>query len=123
MLPGRDSSGRPKKRALGGWVLTLFRVLTALKGLRGTAFDPFGYTTERRMERRLIGDYRTLINGIVDRLDQANLRAAIELARAAAEIGGYGPVKDASVKAYTLRLKTLVDAFEAASAQPRSRAA
>jgi indolepyruvate ferredoxin oxidoreductase len=122
LLPGRDASGRPRKRAFGGWILPLFRILAALKGLRGTAFDPFGYTAERRMERRLIEDYRALVGGIVDRLDQANLPAAIEVARAAADIGGYGPVKDASVSAYQSRLKGLLETFEAA-AQPHSRAA
>ena len=71
-----------------------------MKGLRGTAFDVFGYTAERRMERRLIEDYRALVVRVVERLNQSNLAAAIELARAAGEIGGYGLVKDASVAAY-----------------------
>jgi indolepyruvate ferredoxin oxidoreductase len=123
LLPGRDPGGRPRKRAFGRWVLTLFRVLTALKGLRGTVLDPFGYTYERRMERRLIDDYRALISGIVDRLDPTNLQAAIELARAAGQIGGYGPVKYAAVQAYESRLSTLLEAFETAAAPPHSRAA
>jgi len=117
LLPGREPSGRPRKRAFGRWILSLFRLLAALKRLRGTPFDPFGYTAERRMERRLIEDYRALIGGIVQRLDQANLPAAIELARAATDIGGYGPVKRASVSAYELRLKRLLEAFEAAHQQ------
>jgi indolepyruvate ferredoxin oxidoreductase len=121
-LPGRDPSGRPKKRAFGAWILPVFRLLAASKGLRGTPFDPFGYTAERRMERRLIQDYRALITGIVPRLTPANVGAAIELARAAGAIGGYGPVKDASVGAYEARLKGLLQAFEAA-AEPQSRAA
>jgi indolepyruvate ferredoxin oxidoreductase len=100
----------------------LFRVLAALRGLRGTACDPFGYTAERRMERRLIEDYRALISGITDRLNQANLPAAVDLARAAAEISGYGPVKDAAWSAYQSRLRTLLETFESA-AQPQSRAA
>jgi indolepyruvate ferredoxin oxidoreductase len=74
------------------------------------------------MERRLIEDYRALISGIAGRLDQANLPAAIEVARAAAEIGGYGPVKNASVSAYWLRLPTLIEAFEEVCQSP-SRAA
>jgi indolepyruvate ferredoxin oxidoreductase len=122
LLPGREPSGRPRKRAFGRWILALFRPLAALKGLRGTPFDPFGHTAERRMERRLIEDYRALIGGIVHRLNQENLPAAIELARAAAGIGGYGPVKSASVSAYGSRLKHLLEVFEAAD-QPQSRAA
>ncbi|TAL00006.1 MAG: indolepyruvate ferredoxin oxidoreductase family protein [Rhodospirillaceae bacterium] len=122
-LPGREASGRPKKRAFGAWVLGLFKILAALRGLRGTPLDIFGYTAERRMERRLIEDYRMLIGRIADRLDQTNLSAGVELARAATEIAGYGPVKDASAKVYESRLKDLLDAFENASAQPQFRAA
>jgi indolepyruvate ferredoxin oxidoreductase len=51
MLPGHDASGRPKKRAFGAWVMSMFKVLAWLKPLRGTSFDLFGYTAERRMER------------------------------------------------------------------------
>lgn len=120
LLPGRDLSGRPKKRAFGSWILAVFRLLAALRGLRGTAFDPFGHTAERRMERRLIEDYRALISAIVGSLNQANLAAAVELARAAYEIGGYGPVKKASVSAYGLRLKILQAAFEDTDLRTRS---
>ncbi|MBL8267091.1 indolepyruvate ferredoxin oxidoreductase family protein [Steroidobacter sp.] len=121
MLPGRDPSGRPKKRAFGAWVLPLFKVLHAAKGLRGTAFDLFGYTAERRMERRLIEDYRTLIQRIVKELDDARLPTAIEIASAAADIGGYGPVKEASVNVYEKRLEQLLATFETATlSQPRA---
>ena len=113
LLPGRDLTGRPKKRAFGSWALLVFRVLAALKGLRGTVFDPFGYTAERRMERRLIEDYRALIHSILEQLDQTNLTAAMELARAAADIGGYGPIKTAAVHAYWQRLKTLTLRYRA----------
>jgi indolepyruvate ferredoxin oxidoreductase len=119
-LPGTDIDGRPKKRAFGRWFLIVFKLLTALKGLRGTPFDPFGYTTERRLERRLIVDYRALIARIVDQLDRTNLAAAIELAQAAAQITGYGPIKIASVKAYEAKLSNLLLAFESASVQSRA---
>jgi indolepyruvate ferredoxin oxidoreductase len=122
-LPGRDATGRPKKRAFGPWVLSVFKILAASKRLRGTALDPFGYMKERRAERRLIGEYRALIEGIVERLDEINLAAAVELARAAIDIAGYGLVKDAAAAAYAAKLPGLMAAFETASAQPRSRAA
>jgi len=118
ILPGKDASGRPKKRSFGPWILTAFKWLARLKTLRGTRFDPFGYFQERRMERRLIDDYRTLIDGITDRLDQHNLATAVELARAAADIGGYGPVKTASVERYESRRRELLAEFE----NPRSAA-
>ncbi len=112
-LPGRDASGRPRKRAFGQWMLPVFKVLQKFKGLRGTAFDPFGYTAERRMERRQIEDYRALIREIVSRVDQRRLTTAVELAGAAYDIRGYGPVKDASVEEYERNRRDLLAAFEA----------
>ncbi|MFC4253400.1 indolepyruvate ferredoxin oxidoreductase family protein [Sinimarinibacterium flocculans] len=123
MLPGQDGAGRPKKRRFGAWMLHAFRLLAPLKVLRGTAFDPLGYTHERRLERRLIADYRALILDIVDRVDERNLSAAIELAGAAQDIAGYGPVKDANAKAYVERLPQLLAAFENPVAPPQWRAA
>jgi indolepyruvate ferredoxin oxidoreductase len=96
----------------------VFKVLHCLRRLRGTAFDPFGYSDERRMERRLIAEYRALVTRIVSRVNESSLPAAIELAAAAAQIGGYGPVKQQSVEAYESRLVTLLDAFEGATAVP-----
>jgi len=113
MLPGKDPSGRPKKRRFGSWAMLAFRVLAQFKGLRGTPFDPIGYTHERRMERRLIGEYEALIRSLLPKLDAARLPAAIEIARAATDIRGYGPVKLAAAEAYAKRLPELVAAFEA----------
>jgi indolepyruvate ferredoxin oxidoreductase len=112
MLPGRDASGRPKKREFGQWMLPVFRVLKSFKGLRGTAFDPFGYFPERRMERRLIEEYRALVEMILARVEQSNLSTAIELAGAAYDIRGYGPVKDASVEEYAARREQLIAALD-----------
>ena len=94
-----------------------------MKRLRGTAFDPFGYTAERRLERRLIADYRALVSRSVERLNHANLPIAIELAGTAAQIGGYGPVKLDSVKAYEARLSVLLEGFERTATPVATRAA
>jgi indolepyruvate ferredoxin oxidoreductase len=120
LLPGRDAGGRPKKRRFGAGTLSLFKLLASLKGLRGGAFDPFGHTAERRMERRLIGDYRALIDRVTDDVTSTNIAAAIELAAAAGRIAGYGPVKDAAVRAYEIQLPSLLQAFESAQSQPRA---
>jgi indolepyruvate ferredoxin oxidoreductase len=120
LLPGRDAGGRPKKRRFGGGTLSLFKLLASLKGLRGTAFDPFGHTAERRMERRLIADYRALIERVTDAINPSNLPAAVELAAAAERIAGYGPVKDAALQAYEKQLPSLLQAFESVQSQPRA---
>jgi indolepyruvate ferredoxin oxidoreductase len=116
ILPGRDASGRPRKREFGSWMMPLFRLLARLKGLRGTMFDPFGYTKERRWERELITDYRALIESIVDRLTTANLGTAIDLAGAASDVRGFGPVKEASLAEYRARCAELLRTLDAAKA-------
>ena len=45
-------TGEPRKMSFGPWMMKAFGLLRRFKGLRGTAFDPFGYTAERRTERR-----------------------------------------------------------------------
>jgi indolepyruvate ferredoxin oxidoreductase len=116
MLPWKDATGRPRKYTFSGWFMLMFVVLAWLRILRGTALDVFGYTAERRMERRLIAEYRELVGTLLTRLEPKNLAAAIALAREASEIRGFGLVKQASEAAYRARLKTLWDAFEQASA-------
>jgi indolepyruvate ferredoxin oxidoreductase len=112
ILPGRDkATGRPKKRQFGPWMLRAFRLLAKMKGLRGSALDIFGYFPERQMERRLIADYRALVEGISGKVTADNLNTAIELAAAAQDIGGYGSVKEASVERYNAERDRLLDAF------------
>ncbi len=76
-------------------MLPAFRMLAKLKGLRGTAFDVFGYTEERKTERRLIADYEALIAELLAGLSAQNHALAIKLASIPDDIRGYGHVKDA----------------------------
>ncbi|MBV1900839.1 MAG: indolepyruvate ferredoxin oxidoreductase family protein, partial [Kordiimonadaceae bacterium] len=94
MLPGKDAAtGKPRKREFGAWIFPLFSALSSLKGLRGTAFDVFGYTAERRMERALITDYEDIISLLLKDLNKSNLGLAQEIAALPDMIRGYGPVK------------------------------
>ena len=89
----------------------MFRLLARMKGLRGTALDPFGYTAERKMERQLIREYETIINEIVDGLTLDNQRFATALARIPDEIRGFGPVKELSVNRAKEREAELLTQF------------
>jgi indolepyruvate ferredoxin oxidoreductase len=93
----KDARGRPRKRAFGPWLQLPLRLLARLKFLRGTLFDPFGYTAERRGERELIGWYEREIDMILAKLDARSLPDLVAIARAPLEIRGYGPVKDAAI--------------------------
>ncbi|MFM9937552.1 MAG: indolepyruvate ferredoxin oxidoreductase family protein, partial [Novosphingobium sp.] len=113
------TSGRPRKIRFGAWAGSLFGVLRRLRGLRGTAFDPFGYTAERREERALIGEYRALVREVAGSLTSANLAAATQLVGAVMDVRGYGPVKHVSLLAYRARLPALRATFDEPVAQMR----
>ncbi len=90
---GRDAEGRPRKRAWGPWIRPVLKGLARLRALRGTPFDPFGWTAERRMERELINEYRDALLHLLPTLDATTLPQALEIARLPEQIRGYGPIK------------------------------
>jgi indolepyruvate ferredoxin oxidoreductase len=99
MLAGKpDALGRPGKRAFGAWMMPLFKVLAGLRGLRGTAFDVFGYSADRRLERDLIAGYEKDVATVLSVLSPVTLDTAIELMSLPDRIRGYGPVKEKSVQ-------------------------
>jgi len=92
------ATGRPRKMTFGPWMLAAFGILARLKGLRGTPLDLFGRTAERRMERRLIGEYEGVVEQILVHLTPANHALCVALAALPQKMRGFGPVKEANVK-------------------------
>jgi indolepyruvate ferredoxin oxidoreductase len=112
LLARRDpATGEPRKMSFGPWMLTVFRVLAKLKFLRGTAFDLFGHSKERRTERRLIADYEYLLGEICEFLTPGNHRFAVGLAAIPEKIRGYGPVKERHLAAAKAEEATLREQF------------
>jgi indolepyruvate ferredoxin oxidoreductase len=92
LLARRDKvTGEPKKMSFGPWLLGAFRVLKKFKVLRGTPLDPFGYTAERRTERRLIAEYCELLRELCERLTPENHAVAVGLTSLPEKIRGFGP--------------------------------
>ena len=89
-----DARGRPLKREFGTWVLPLFRVLAKLRGLRGTMFDLFRFSHDRRVELQLIGEFEALVEQVLARLTAANRDELAGIVEQYLEIRGYGPVKE-----------------------------
>ncbi|MDZ7628012.1 MAG: indolepyruvate ferredoxin oxidoreductase family protein [Parvularculaceae bacterium] len=111
-----DPLGRPKKREFGPWMMAAFGVLHRLKFLRGSPFDFFGRTDERRLERALIEDYRRDMEVAIAALSTDTLDVALDLARLPEEIRGFGPVKLASIKEAATRREALLRRLKAGSA-------
>lgn len=94
LLARKDkSTGLPRKMQFGPWMMKAFGLLQHLKFLRGTAFDPFGHTRERKMERALIAEYEQTVDELLAGLKAENYELAVEIARLPEGIRGYGHVK------------------------------
>ncbi|MEM6710027.1 MAG: indolepyruvate ferredoxin oxidoreductase family protein [Pseudomonadota bacterium] len=105
-------TGRPAKRRFPGFTLLGFRLLRHLKFLRGTRFDPFGTSDERRQERALPERFATTMRELASQVDEAQLDTATQLAALPLRIRGYGPVKAeamAQVEVEEQRLRALLN--------------
>jgi len=87
---------------------TAFGLLAKMKGLRGTALDPFGRSEERRTERALINEYRQCIETLLRSLNANALPLALEIARIPEDIRGYGHVKLRHLAAARLKWAALM---------------
>src|SRR3954454_3361215 len=117
LLARRDkATGEPKKMTFGPWIFPLFALLAKFKVLRGTAFDPFGYSTERKTERALVRDYEALLDEVLGKLDAGNHHIAVGLAAIPEKIRGFGHVKLRHLKAAKADEAVLLDQFRAGPA-------
>jgi indolepyruvate ferredoxin oxidoreductase len=117
-------SGEARKRPVGPWIVPVFRVLARLKPLRGTPLDPFGWSGERRMERRLIREYQATVKELLERLTPDNLARAATIAALPERMRGYGHVKRRNVEAVKLEEARLMKQFrEGGRASPAAAGA
>jgi indolepyruvate ferredoxin oxidoreductase len=108
IIAKKSDKGQLVKQKFGPSMLTGFKLLAKLKGLRGTALDIFGYTEERKMERALIGEYKASIEEVLRLLNADNAAVAVEIARIPEIIKGYGHVKQRNVQAARVKWTALM---------------
>jgi indolepyruvate ferredoxin oxidoreductase len=87
------------------------KVLAKFKVIRGTAIDPFSWFAERREERSMVNDYRTLIEEIIIGLNETNHAIAVDCASLPDQVRGYGPVKTESMRQYYELREALLHRF------------
>jgi indolepyruvate ferredoxin oxidoreductase len=95
----RNAKGELIKRKFGPAMLTGFKILARLKGLRGTALDVFGKTEERVTERALIREYMQHIDQVLETLSDSTHAHALDVARVPENIKGFGHVKERNIRA------------------------
>jgi indolepyruvate ferredoxin oxidoreductase len=123
LASGTDALGRPKKRAFGAWMMPVFRMLARLRFLRGTPFDIFGYSADRRLERDLIAGYEKDVATVLGLLSPATIDTAVELLSLPDRIRGYGPVKEKAVNDAKARYAQLAADLASPPPAPRQIAA
>ena len=120
LLASRDpQTGELQKRRFGPWVFRAFTLLARMRRLRGTRFDIFGRTAERRMERRLIAEYEATVRALAASLTPDNHALAVEIAGLPEQMRGYGHIKEKNVARTKEREASLLAAFH----RPASAAA
>jgi len=92
--------GMTRKIELGTWFDAAFRMLARMKGLRGTALDPFGRASVRRVERALPAEYRALVERALAGLSRATYERAVTLARLPDLVRGYEDIKLRNVERF-----------------------
>ncbi len=109
----KTATGEALKTSFGPWILPAFKLLARLKRLRGTPLDVFGYSNERRIERKLLADYEMLIEELLANLSPDNHASAVALASIPEKIRGFGHVKLRSLDAAKAEEKILLEQFRA----------
>ena len=92
-------TGEFKKSTYGPWVFKVFKILAKGRTLRGTVWDVFGYTAERRMERQMVLDFEITMGKVLVQLTPKNHEIACQIAALPQEIRGFGHVKERNLKA------------------------
>jgi indolepyruvate ferredoxin oxidoreductase len=119
----KDALGRPKKRAFGPWMMGAFKWLARMRFLRGTAFDIFSRSPDRKLERELIASYEKDVAEALSHLSAVTVETAIELLSLPDLIRGYGPVKEKAVSDTKARHAQLVADLANPPPAPRQIAA
>ncbi len=106
--PAMRRLGAKEKIGLGRSGDVAFAALARMKRLRGTAFDPFGRTAHRRLERALIDEYRGMIDTVLVDLSGDLYDNAVDIACLPDLIRGYEEIKEGNVALFRAEAQRLL---------------
>jgi indolepyruvate ferredoxin oxidoreductase len=99
--------GLRRKLKFGRWFEHVFRLLVSMRGLRGTALDPFGRARVRAVERQLPDEYRTLVEKAMVALGPETYDRAVKAANLPDLIRGYEDIKLGNVERFREEARAL----------------
>lgn len=109
LLAKRDPvTGQARKRSFPGWTIHLFKWVAALRGLRGTRMDIFGYSKERKLERELVEEYRDNVNLLIADLKRENYELSVAIAELPLQMRGFGHIKLKNIERVKAQEQTLL---------------
>lgn len=123
VLSSKGQKTRPRKRQFGAWIVPVLNGLSRFKGLRGTPFDVFGYSAERRAERALIAEFEGDMAHWLPKVTPQNRAAIRALAVLPQSIRGFGPVKSDAMERAALRRVELLEQLASDTAKTATAAA
>jgi len=109
--PREAATGRHRKWTLGAWMFVVLRIMARGRFLRGTPFDPFGWSAHRRLERRLIGEYEARVEELLAGLSPESSELAVEIARIPELVRGFDTVKEEHLEHARAKEAELLAAF------------
>jgi indolepyruvate ferredoxin oxidoreductase len=112
LAPRDPETGRVRKWSIPAPLMFAgFRLLAALRFLRGTPFDVFGWLPHRRLERRLIAEYEAVLQELGDGLTAENRPLAVEIASLPEHVRGFDTVKERHLEEAKEKERELLAAF------------
>ena len=109
--PALRSLGWRNKIHLGRWSTPAFWALRAMRRVRGTPFDAFGWAQVRRVEREMIPEYIAAIGALLPMTTDDNLVEVVAIAALPDRVRGYEHLKMERATAYRAELSRRVAAL------------
>ena len=99
---------QPKKYRVGSWMLLLMKPLSMLKGIRGTALDPYSYNLERKAERAFLSYFVSQIDCLIGMLNSQNQADVLTAMGLFQSVRGYGHVRAASMTKTRVQIESSI---------------
>ncbi len=116
-------SSMPKKIKVTSKILFVFKILKNLKFVRGTIFDPFSFTLERKLEKNLVKNFFKTLDYLNSKINKHNYNEADRVIQCFSLVRGYGHIKLANFKRFERELKNRLETFKKNSNKKSSKIA
>ena len=108
LISKEGKNGRAKKIEFGEFTIHIFKILAWLKWLRGTKFDIFSYSKDRRLDLDLIKEYQYDLEFVKKVNLDKDKELILELLNLPASIKGFGIVRRKNYEAVSIQRKNLL---------------